>query len=113
MKECNCKEPCEDCKHEENVNLDDISGVLFNDLNNNLGDKSQENKEVETEVKVEELNSKKENKEKPKVVKKENPRKIECENIKYKDPIKEEYKLEQNNKMGFNLWDTEIRTFNF
>lgn len=107
MKECNCKEPCEECKHEESVNLDDISGVLFNDLKSNLVNKSQKtNEEVVKEVKSN-------NKEKPKSVKKESPKKTGSENIKYKDPVKEEYKLEQNNKMGFNVWNTEIRTFNF
>jgi hypothetical protein len=29
MKDCDCEEPCEDCKHEEKVDLDSISNVLF------------------------------------------------------------------------------------
>jgi len=104
MTNCNCKEPCEDCKHEE-VNLDDISNVLFNSTRK---EKIQDKKGIKSKKPAK---NKPQNK-KPKTIKKE-PRKIECENAGYKDPVSEEYKLMWNNKMGCTVWDTETRTFNF
>lgn len=103
MTNCNCKEPCEDCKHEE-VNLDAISNVLFDNVNKEV----QANKEIKSEKQAKNKPQSK----KPKIVKKE-PRKIECENTEYKDPVSEEYKTIWNNKMGFSVWDTETRIFNF
>jgi len=107
MKTCDCKEPCEDCKHEEKVGLDDISNVLFSGLNGSLESKAEEPKK---EIKQEE---KKVSKEQPKQAKKEIPRKLECENTDYKDPVSEEYKLMWNNKMGQHIWPTENRIFTF
>ncbi|MBW2977226.1 hypothetical protein KY331_00110 [Candidatus Woesearchaeota archaeon] len=102
MTNCNCKEPCEDCK-EEKVDLDNISGLLFNEVSNENVQEEKEQKPKRSKNKVK----------KSKAVKKESPRKIECENINYKDPVSEEYKLMWNNKMGCTVWDTETRTFNF
>ena len=80
MTNCDCKEPCEDCK-EEKPDLDNISNLLFNEVNKQP---------------VQEEKPKQKTQEKPKnqnKVKKQSPRKIECENTEYKDPVSEEYKL--------------------
>jgi len=104
MTNCDCKEPCEDCKHEDDVGLDDISSVLFNDLNNSLESKAEE---PAKEIKQEEKKVSEQ-----KQVKKAS-RKVECENTDYKDPVSEEYKLMWNNKMGQHIWPAENRILTF
>lgn len=106
----------EDNKKE--VDLDNISNVLFSGLDSVSDDKEEQDEEPVEEEKVEEaeeVETKEEKKDKKleeqeeveeKVAKtqeiKENkkPSKIECEDKEYKDPITEEYKLEFNNKIG-------------
>ena len=106
MTNCDCKEPCEDCK-EEKIDLDNISSLLFNEVSKQAVQEEKPKQKIQ-------VKPKKTNKaQNPKTLKKESPRKIECENIKYKDPVSEEYKLMWNNKMGFSLWETETRSFNF
>ena len=107
MTECDCKEPCEDCQHEETVDLDNISSLLFNEVNSGVEKESKGKKQEKKEVKVEkeEIEEKKDSKkkEKSKEIKKAS-RKVECEKREYKDPITEEYKLKFNNKIGRKVW---------
>jgi hypothetical protein len=99
---CNCKEPCEDCKHEEKIDLDNISDLLFNEAG------LQANAEKKKESKEDKPGKEKLDKDEP--VKKEASK--NTVNAVYKDPISEEYKLMWNNKIGKNFW-TENRIFIF
>ena len=100
MTNCNCKEPCEDCK-EEKADLDGISSLLFDEVNNENIQEEEQKPDIGSD------------KPKTKSAKKESLRNIECETIDYKDPVSEEYKIRWNNKMGCTVWNTETRNFNF
>jgi len=97
VKSCDCKEQCEDCE-EEKVDLDNISNLLFNEIDNDSIQKEEGTKQIEqSEIK--------------KVQKAKEPKKIEFQNTDYKDPISDEYRRMWNNKMGFTVWNKENRIF--
>ena len=97
MADCDCKEPCEDCKHEDSVDLDNISNVLFDSLSNADDKESvEEEEEAETKEKTTKTKEAKKNTKKTK--------KVECKNKEYKDPVTKEYKLNFNNKVGRRVW---------
>lgn len=124
MKNCDCEEPCEDCEHEEKVDLDNISNVLFGGITNakesseeevpaeeveepveesseEVSEEDSEGENIEEEVEEKSEESDKENIEKEvKEEVKKKPSKVECEDKEYKDPITEDYKKEFNNKIG-------------